>query len=258
MKGIKTLCIFDNIEFHEKWLFADRLTGYVIKSTMSAITMSDSVYKSLVRKFPDFPDSRIFKHKHPNYDFYKENPVKPKDTIKNRLLFFGYIKRYKGLDILLQAMPFILRSYPELKLTIAGEVYGDKKVYTEIIEKFGLQSSIEFNDRFIVNEEVEEFFNNADVCILPYRSATQSGITQLSYSFCTPVIATDVGGLNETIRNDYNGYLVNPENPQAIAEAVIRFYEKKKCRQFSENIYNQQQNNEFSWEPFLDTIENLK
>ncbi len=256
--GIRTLCIFDNIEFHEKWMFADKLTEYVLDSTTDAITMSESVYQSLVTKFPAFPHRSIYKLKHPNYDFYKENPIKPKESITKKLLFFGYIKKYKGLDILLEAMPLILKDNPDLRLTVAGEVYGDREVYNSIIDKYSLHENVEFNARFIANEEVEQFFTNADVCILPYRSATQSGITQLAFSFCTPVIATDVGGLSEIITENYNGFLIKPDNPEAIAQAVNKYYAEEKCRQFSMNIYNQQQSNEFSWEPFIETIEKLK
>ncbi|MDP8231539.1 MAG: glycosyltransferase [Candidatus Zophobacter franzmannii] len=256
--GIKTLCIFDNIEFHEKWMFADKLTGYVLKSTSEAITMSESVFNSLQEKFPWFDSARVHKHKHPNYDFYRENELKPKSELTNRLLFFGYIKTYKGLDTLLQAMPGIIKANPYLKLTIAGEVYGDIEQYTKLIEEHNLGEYIDFQNRFIANEEVESFFLNSDVCVLPYRSATQSGITQLAFSFCTPVIATDVGGLSETIKDNYNGYLVEPENPQAIVEAVSKYYKEEKYRQFSEAIYSQQQNDEFSWGPFINTIESLK
>jgi glycosyltransferase involved in cell wall biosynthesis len=173
-------------------------------------------------------------------------------------LFFGYIKTYKGLDTLLQAMPGIIKANPQLKLTIAGEVYGDIEQYTKLIEEHNLGEYIDFQNRFITNEEVESFFLNSDVCVLPYRSATQSGITQLAFSFCTPVIATDVGGLSETIKDNYNGYLVEPENPQAIVEAVSKYYKEEKYRQFSEAIYSQQQNDEFSWGPFINTIESLK
>ncbi|MBN2829475.1 MAG: glycosyltransferase [Candidatus Cloacimonetes bacterium] len=255
--GIKTLCIFDNIEFHEKWLFANELTEYVLRSTTECITMSDSVYNSLTTKFPWFPKDKIHKLKHPNYDFYRENELKPKDELKNRLLFFGYIKPYKGLDILLKAMPGIIKANPQLKLTIAGEVYGEPELYTKIIEELKIGEYIDFQNRFIANEEVESFFLNADVCVLPYRTATQSGITQLAFSFCTPVIATDVGGLSEIIQDNYNGYLIDAENPRAIVEAVTRYYSEEKYRQFSANIHHQQQNNEFSWEPFVQTIEKI-
>ncbi len=257
-QGINTLCIFDNIEFHEKWMFADKFTGYVLKSTTDAITMSESVFNSLITKFPSFPKEHIYKLKHPNYNFYNESNIKPKDKVYNQLLFFGYIKHYKGLDILLEAMPLILKDNPDLRLVIAGEVYGNKDVYNAIIKKYNLKDKIAFNDRFIANEEVESFFTNSDVCILPYRSATQSGITQLSFSFCTPVIATDVGGLSEIIKDDDNGFLIEPENPASIASAVSRFYKEEKHRQFSLTIYNQQQNDEFSWNPFITTIEKLK
>jgi glycosyltransferase involved in cell wall biosynthesis len=257
-RGIKTLCIFDNIEFHEKWLFADKLTNYVLKSTTECITMSESVYKSLTNKFSRFPVDKIHKHKHPNYDFYREKELKPKEKLLHRLLFFGYIKPYKGLDILLKAMPGIIKENPDLKLTIAGEVYGDPGIYTGIIEDLKLSDYIDFQNRFIANEEVEEFFLTADVCVLPYRSATQSGITQLAFSFCTPVIATNVGGLSEIIKDNYNGYLIEAESPQAIVDAVTRYYSEEKYRQFSANIHHQQHNDEFSWEPFIQTIERMK
>ena len=254
-RGIKTLCIFDNIDFHEKWLFANQLTGYVVQSTSECITMSENVYTSLITQYPSFSLSKIHKLKHPNYDFYREQELKPKSELTYRLLFFGYIKPYKGLDILLKAMPGIIKSNPSLKLTVAGEVYGEPEFYQNIIEELKIGKYVDFQNRFIANEEVEGFFTKSDVCVLPYRTATQSGITQLAFSFCTPVIATDVGGLSEIIRDNYNGYLIEADNPLAIVDAVNRFYSEQKGKQFSEYIYAQQQNDEFSWEPFIKTIE---
>lgn len=252
-KSIKTVCVIDNISFHEKWLFADLLTKFALKKTNTCIAMSKNVYNDAISKI-NIKSKKLKLLHHPNYDFYKNDEVKTEADLKNRILFFGYIKPYKGLDVLLNAMPLILKQLPNLKLTIAGEIYGDD-VYSPLIKKLKLEKNIDFYKKFIANEEVESFFTKSDVCVLPYKHATQSGITQLSFSFNIPVIATNCGGIGETVFNGKNGYLIEPNNPKKLAEAIIDFYKKNQKKQFVEFINLEKK--KYSWQPFINIIEEL-
>ncbi len=255
LTGTRIIFVIDNIDFHEKWIAGNLLTRLALGKADYLITMSDTVQKSAAKVLPKFPPKRIIPLFHPNYDFYAENIPQDKAReyfgLKNEkvLLFFGYIKHYKGLDILLDAMKHL----PDCMLLIAGEVYGDAAVYEEKVANLGKR--VQFHNRFIRNEEVPLFFNASDVVVLPYRSATQSGITQLAFAFDKPVIATDVGGLSEVIHNGENGYLVQPDNPEAIAGAVRRFYDNNDGEKFAETIRKEKA--KYDWEPFVDELEKL-
>lgn len=251
---IKILYIIDNIDFHEKWIAGDLFTKYALRNADHFITMSDSVYNSLFKLFPQLTKSKVHKLRHPTYDFYSSNQTKSFEWQK-RILFFGYIKPYKGLDLLLEAMPTVLKSLPELKLDIAGEVYGNESQYTDLIEKYKLEESVTLHNRYIPNEDVEKFFTSSDICVLPYKHATQSGIIQLSYAVGVPVIATAVGGIPEVIKDGETGYLIPANDVQAIASAIINFYQENRLELFYHNIMKEQ--DKYSWEPFLQMIEAL-
>jgi len=140
------------------------------------------------------------------------------------LLFFGLIKAYKGLDILIRAFALAVKRMPDLRLIIAGDVYGNVDQYRDLIAEQGVAESVETHFSYIADHEVEAYFRRADVCVLPYRSATQSGIVQLSYAFEVPVIASDVGGIGEYVRQGETGLTVPPEDPEALAEAFWSFF----------------------------------
>ncbi len=257
--GIRTIFVIDNIEFHEKWIAGDTLTRLALGKADNLITMSDAVYRSVDKVLPGFPAHKVVPLFHPNYDYYTE-PV-TRETAKAHfhlgegpvILFFGYIKRYKGLDILLDAVPEIREQIPDIQLLIAGEVYGDPGEYEEKIASLG--DCVNFQNRFINNEEVPYFFNASDVVVLPYRSATQSGITQLAFAFDKPVVATDVGGLSEVIHDGKNGFLVEAENTSAVAEGVVRFFKENRGEAFANEI--RMEKAKYDWEPFVDEVEKL-
>jgi glycosyltransferase involved in cell wall biosynthesis len=195
----------------------------------------------------------------PNYDFYTHSESDLSEFKKQLqitdepvILFFGYIKPYKGLDILLEAMPNILTELPNAKLLVAGEVYGDERIYTDRIEKWHLKENVIFHNRFIDNEQVGRYFRVSDVVVLPYRSATQSGITQLAFSFDIPVISTDVGGLSEAVKEDENGFLVEPESSGALARAVVRYFRENCGERFTRAIQQEKQN--YSWDPLITVL----
>lgn len=157
---------------------------------------------------------------HAGFDFYVRSKAYIVKSTRKQLLFFGRIDRYKGIKVLLDAMPTILQSYPDLLLTIAGN--GDMSEYANGIES--MKHNIHVMNRWIKDEEVAEIVEPVDVVILPYTHATQSGVIPLAYAFSKPVIATKVGGLDEQVIEGETGYIVPPHNPQAIADAVIRIY----------------------------------
>ncbi|MBI9032453.1 glycosyltransferase family 4 protein [bacterium] len=251
---IKVIYNIDNIDFHEKWVGGDILTKYAFRKADFFITMSDSVDKSLFKLFPKLAKDRVVKINHPTYDFYASEQ-KNNFEFQYNLLFFGYIKPYKGLDTILEAMPIVLNMIPQLKLTIAGEVYGDDSPYLDIIKKYSLEKNVILHDKYITNEEVKEFFLTADVCVLPYKQATQSGIIQLSYAFGVPVIATAVGGIPEVIQEGKTGSLVLADNPKALAKAILDFYETFDLKESYQYIL--QENSKYSWQPFIEVIEKL-
>ncbi|MDD5559218.1 glycosyltransferase [Candidatus Methylomirabilis sp.] len=161
----------------------------------------------------------------------------------NTLLFFGLIRRYKGLPGLLQAMPRILQSL-DCTLLVVGEFYEGKDHCLELIGNLGLASRVRVVDRFVPDNEVGLYFSAADLVVLPYESATQSAIVPIAYAFERPVLATRVGGLPEAIRDGETGILVEPRNSTALAEAIIRFYKEDVGSIFRRHILKQQH---FSW-----------
>jgi glycosyltransferase involved in cell wall biosynthesis len=156
------------------------------------------------------------------------NSVKLKKELKLKskvLLFFGYIRPYKGLGYLLEAMPTVLLTYPDTTLLVVGESWGsNKKDLLTQVAQLKITSNITFIDSYVPNEEVGKYFSVCDIVVLPYVSVTQSGVVPIAYSFHKPVISTNVGGLKEVVVDGKTGYLVPPENPPAIAEAIIKFY----------------------------------
>lgn len=167
------------------------------------------------------------------------------------LLFFGLIRRYKGLSGLLQAMPRILQSL-DCTLLVVGEFYEGKDHCLNLINALGLASHVRVIDRFVPDDEVSLYFSAADLVVLPYESATQSAIVPIAYAFERPVLATRVGGLPEAVRDGETGLLVEPNNPTELAAAIIRFYEERLEAQFRRNIAQQKR---FSWTDLARTLE---
>ena len=172
-------------------------------------------------------------------------PVKQK-----LLLFFGFIRDYKGLDILLEAMKKLKDE--EIKLIIAGEFYSNEDKYKKIINDHKLNDKLYLFTKFIPTSEVKYYFSASDVVILPYRDATQSGIVQIAMNFRKPVIATNVGGLGEVVINNRTGYIVEKENPKALSETIVKFYSENKESEFIENISSEVE--KYSWENFTNEI----
>ncbi|RKY86597.1 glycosyl transferase family 1, partial [candidate division KSB1 bacterium] len=169
------------------------------------------------------------------------------------LLFFGYVRKYKGLHYLLQAIPEVMRKLPQVHLLVVGEFYEPVAPYQELIEHLGIKAHVTLVDQYIPNEEIGLYFAAADVVVLPYVSATQSGIVQIAYNFNKPVITTDVGGLPEVVRDGVTGFVVPAQNYQALARAIINYFEQNKEQEFVKNMQHQKE--QYSWERLVTAIE---
>lgn len=257
-KNIKVIAVTDNVIPHEKRVGDTAFTKYFIKSCDGFITMSKAVLADL-EKFTSSIHKKFLLH--PLYTSFGEKLNKQEarkklnlDAEERTILFFGLIREYKGLDLLLEAMADLRLKEMSIKLLVAGEFYEDKKMYTDIIEKNNLQNNVILYDAFIPNEDVKNYFSATDLLALPYRSATQSGVTQVAFHFEKPVIVTNVGGLSEIIPHNKCGYVVE-SNPKAIADAIIDYFTNKREAAMSEAM--KEEKKKYDWSIFSNNIVNL-
>jgi len=222
----RIISILDNVLPHEKRPGDTLFTRYFIKACDGFIAMSKQVFDDL-KIFTDKPAKLV---PHPLYDHFGE--IIDKKEAREHLdlpvhdkiiLFFGFIRQYKGLDLLLKAISDNRIKDAGIKLLIAGEFYEDDKPYHELIEKFGLQDQVILRTDFIPDSEVKNYFCASDLVVQPYRSATQSGITPMAYHFERPMIVTNVGGLPEIVPDGKVG-LVAESDAESIAQAILKFY----------------------------------
>lgn len=252
--GIKVLAITDNVIPHEKRIGDAAFAKYFIKSCDGFVTMSKAVMK-------DLENFTTTKHKkyllHPLYTSFGEKLNKSdarkvlgiKDDV-NLVLFFGLIRKYKGLDMLLDAFNE-LKENPNITLLIAGEFYEDKQPYLDLIEKYQIQNQVILHAKFIANEDVKLYFSAADLVALPYRTATQSGVTQVSFHFEVPTLVTNVGGLGEIIPHHKAGYVVEP-NGKAIAESIKDYFTNHLMSLFTEGMKQEKQ--KYDWKIFVNEV----
>jgi glycosyltransferase involved in cell wall biosynthesis len=253
-QNIKVLAITDNVIPHEKRLGDKQLASYFIKGCDAFVTMSKAVMKDL-EKFTNTSHKKYLLH--PLYTAFGDKIPKQEARLKLHLkqddrviLFFGLIRKYKGLDLLIEAFS-LLKASPHNKLLIAGEFYEDKQPYFDLISKYKLEEQIMLLNQFIPNDDVKYYFSAADIVALPYRSATQSGVTQVSFHFEVPTLVTNVGGLGEIIPHNVAGYVVEP-NPQAIATSLEDYFENNKEQAFTEGMKQEKQ--KYEWSIFVNEI----
>lgn len=249
------ICLADNIVPHEHRPGDRLLTNYFIQRIDGLIVLSKSVLTDAgsFRK-----DLTLGYCPHPIFDTYGERlpfeAAKSKlklDPNTRYLLFFGFIRDYKGLDLLISAFSDErLRKYP-VKLLVAGEYYSSPEPYLTLIKELHLEEWIELRTDFIPDEEVNLYFSAADMVVQPYKSATQSGVTQIGYHFNKPMLVTNVGGLSEIIPDRVIGYVVEPESG-AIADALVDFYEHQRMTEFETNIVEEKK--KFSWSNMVQTF----
>jgi len=254
----KVIAIADNIIPHEKKPGDYILTKYFVKRVDGFITMSDSVLKDL-EKFENNKPKRYCAH--PLYDNFGDLMEKEEakklislNNNENYVLFFGFIREYKGLDILLKAFADQRIKQLGIKLLVAGEFYADPEQYHEIIEQNGLGDNVVLHTDFIPNTMVRAYFCASDIVVQPYKEATQSGVTQVAYHFNKPMVTTNVGGLAEIVPDGKVGYVVAPE-PEEVASAIVAFYEPNMEQYFIENILEEKK--KYSWDIMIDTVNEL-
>lgn len=254
----KVISIIDNIIPHEKRAGDRLLANYFVKSADGFVAMSKSVLDDLNTFDKEKP--KVF-CSHPLYDNFGDLISKPEakrllnlDPAYNYLLFFGFIRDYKGLDILLEAFAEQGLLDLPLKLLVAGEFYTDSQPYFNLIKRYNLEDQVIMSNDFIPDNKVAPYFCASDIVVQPYKTATQSGVTQIAYHFNKPMIVTNVGGLPEIVPHNRVGYIVEPDSNQ-LAEAILRFYKEKKEPEFTENARIEKA--KYSWQSMLTAIDSI-
>jgi len=249
-----------NVFPHERFPMDRFLTKITLRAGSSFIVQSKQDEEDLLSIKEE---AKYIRTVHPTYNAFKiQNMTKEKgrellslEKKEKVLLFFGFVREYKGLKHLLRALPKVSEKYSDIKLLVVGDFGDDKDQYLSLIESLNINNKLEIFDGYIPDKEVEKFFVASDLVVLPYESATQSGIVQISYGFEKPVIATDVGGLPEVVINNKTGYIVPPKNPELLAERIIQFFEENNAEKFSEEI--RREADKYSWSRMVDIIESL-
>ena len=257
-KKIKILAITDNIIPHEKRFGDFFLTKYFVSSCDAFVTLSASVLEDLTQ----FTKSKNKKFTpHPIYDTFGEKidkSVAKKNLELNindkYLLFFGFVRKYKGLDLMLHAMSDQRIKDLGVKLIVAGEFYDNIDFYLDLINELDIDSNIILKSDFIDERDVKNYFCASDMITQTYRTATQSGVTQIAYHFERPMLVTDVGGLAEIVPHKKVGYVTTQE-PKIIADAIVDFYTNNRELDFEKNTKTEKL--KFSWQNLIHTIEDL-
>lgn len=248
----RILFITENIISHESMFYDRILTRYALRSADKFLVLSDVVEKGIKTLYPD---KKVFRSTLPIYDCYgfdqglsKSDARKKLGIAENKkvLLFFGYIRAYKGLMNLIEAMPYLLKEDENYFLLIVGEFYESKEKYFERIKELNIGKNVLVIDEFVPNEEVGLYYSAADLVVLPYNSATQSGILNIAYGFKKPVVVTNVGGLPELVEDGKTGFIVEPHNPLALAEGIKKYFSASNIEEFPRNIETFIQNNSFT------------
>ena len=249
-----------NVLPHEGSLFDRWLTGYAFRRATHFVVHSEQDKANLLALAPG---AAVTKTRHPSYAVFGAQDVCDKAAARRRLglradrptlLFFGLIRPYKGLEYLLRAMPLVAREVDCL-LLVVGEFYEPKERYTRLIEDLRLGERVELVDRYVKNEEVSLYFRSADVVVLPYVDATQSGVVQIAFGLEVPVITTDVGGLPEIVADGCTGFVVPSRSPEQLAGAIGRFYREAREASFRKEITRRR--GEFDWRQETEAITGL-
>ena len=245
-KKTKVVSIVHNMLPHEAHLSDKILSRYFVRSVDKFVTLSKSVFSEI--ELFDKNKEKVFSP-HPLYDHFGEKMSREEalaqlglNPAHRYMLFFGFIRHYKGLDLLMEALSDERLKSLDIKLIVAGEFYSNKKFYFDLEKKSGLGGKIIWANHFIPDSEVRRYFCAADIVVQPYKAATQSGVTQIAYHFEKPMLVTNVGGLSEIVPDGKVGYAVEPME-RAIADALVDFFENR--RNFDENIKKEKE--KYSW-----------
>lgn len=260
LRKIPKIFVCHNVFPHERFPMDRFLTKLVLKRGAAYITHSEKdaadlkkVVKSPIYETTVLPVHNAFKIQDMSKEQAKQEAgIAPEKKI---LLFFGFVRDYKGLRHIISAMPEIVKYDPNIELWVVGEFRSDKETYLEQIKKSGVSDNIKIVDGYIPDSGIEKYFAAADIVVLPYESATQSGIVQIAYGFEKPVIATKVGGLPEVVLDGKTGYIVPPKDHKALAEAVCRFFRDNKAEEFTENVRKEAYR--YSWDRMNELVQRL-
>lgn len=254
----KVISILDNIIPHEKRVGDYVFSKYFVKPVDAFVAMSQSVLNDLGQF--DMKKPRAFSP-HPLFDNFGEiisrNQALEKlglDASKKYMLFFGFIRAYKGLDLLIRAFADPRFQTKNIQLIIAGEFYENEATYKSLIAELNLENDIILKNDFIPDNEVNHYFCAADIVVQPYKSATQSGVTQIGYQFEKPMLVTDVGGLKEIIPDKKVGYVTQVDVAE-ISDALIDFFDNNRAQEFAPHIKSEKK--KYQWENMTKTIMQL-
>ena len=255
----KVIALVHNMIPHEPNILDKFLPPYFVKSMDGFMALSESVVKD-IEKFDKRNCPKRFSP-HPIYDHYGELLPREKalqllnlDPQNRYALFFGFIRAYKGLDLLLEAFADERLQQSNVKLLVAGEFYGDPEPYLQKIKELKIEDSVILYNDYIPDTEVNRFFSVADIVAQPYKTATQSGVTQIAFHFEKPMLVTNVGGLPEIVPDGKIGYVVEPD-PKPIADALCRFFTENKQEEFAQNV--REEKKKYAWSTFTEVMSNL-
>jgi glycosyltransferase involved in cell wall biosynthesis len=255
--GTRVLGVCHNVVDHDERAFS-RACARVVLCRMDDCLVHSAEDEARLRAL--VPGVRVTRAFHPLYDFVRVGALSQSQARArlglsgDTILFFGFVRPYKGLDDLVQAMPRILERR-KVTLVVAGEFWGGAEAFRRQVRDLGLEATIRCIDRYIPNEDVALYFSAADLVVLPYRSGTASGVAQMASGLDKPVVATAVGALGEVVEDGRTGYLVPPGRPDALADAIVRFFAEGRGPEFVANIRRVKQR--FSWERLVDIIEEI-
>lgn len=260
-KKTKILFVCHNVFPHESFPLDHWLAKTVLRGADCYIVQSKQDELDLLTLKPEAVYQRTV---HPTYNAFKIQNLQREEArqmlgIPNGqkiLLFFGFIREYKGLRHLIHAMPKVTQELNDAKLLVVGDFAGDKDSYLRLMEENRVADSIEIYDGYIPDQDVEKFFAATDLVVLPYESATQSGIVQIAYGFNKPVVVTEVGGLPEVVEDGKTGYVVAPKDPAALADAICRYFKLRKSDEFAEEI--QKESYRYSWDRMVEIVESIQ
>jgi glycosyltransferase involved in cell wall biosynthesis len=257
----KIIFVCHNVLPHEGFPMKEQLTSKVLRRGDAYIVHSAQDAEDLKRLVP----SPQFIHGvHPTYNQFKKKDLSKEESRKilgipaeqEMLLFFGYIREYKGLKHLIRALPEIRAKRPRAHLFVVGDFWEkNKEEYEQLIRETGTEQAVTLVDGYLPDDEVEPYFAAADLCVLPYESATQSGVIQIAYSFGLAVVATAVGGLPEVVLDGETGFVVPPKEDKKLAETVVRFFEENRAEAFRERI--KEEDSRYSWDRMTEHVDNL-
>lgn len=257
IKECKVMFVCHNVFPHEKFPFDKKLSRLALKRGNRFIVHSklDEGNLKTIKA-----DAQYIRTVHPTYNAFKLEGMSKEDARKylglncdeKVLLFFGFVREYKGLKHLIRAMPQIVSNLDHVRLMVVGDFDGDKEQYINLIQSESVIEAVQIVDGYIPDKAVEPYFAACDLVILPYESATQSGIVQIAFGFEKPVIATNVGGLPEVVEDEWTGNIVEPCNFNQLANAVIQFYKEDKGERFSNNVAWEAK--KYSWERMVATV----